>query len=177
MANWKRAVTAIGSAVVALITLIPGEAFAQRGGGFHRGPVFVGRPAYISPYYGFGFGYGFAPYWGPWGVPYAFAPPGGIDMGAALIAGFGAVDMNVKPGEAEVWIDGKFVAEAKDLDGYPTYLWLPEGAHRIAIYKGGYEKFDEEIDVRRGMRKDLKVRLDKGESDPPGQRPEKQKQN
>lgn len=177
MANWKRAATVIGAAVLALITLIPGEAFAQRrGGGSHRGPVFVGRPAYISPYYGFAFGYGFAPYWGPWGVPYAFAPPGGIDMGAALIAGFGAVDMNVKPGEAEVWIDGKYVAEAKDLDGYPSYLWLAEGPHRVVVYKGGFASFDEEIDVRRGLRSDLKVRLEKGDAQPPGLRPGKVKQ-
>ena len=178
MAIWKRAVTVIGPvAVLALITLSPREAFAQRRGGSHRGPVFVGRPVYASPYYGFGygFGYGFAPYWGPWG-PYAYAPPGGIDMGAALIAGFGAVDMNVKPGEAEVWIDGKYVAEAKDLDGYPSYLWLSEGPHRVVVYKGGFASFDEEIDVRRGIRSDLKVRLEKGDAEPPGLRPGKTKQ-
>jgi len=143
---------------------------------YRRGPAFVGGFGFYGfPYFGFGYGYGYG--FGPYGAPFAYYPEGGLDMGAALVAGYGAVDLNAKPGEAEVWVDGKYVAEAKDLDGYPTYLWLPEGAHRIAIYKGGHERFDEEIDVRRGMRKDLKVRLDKGESDPPGLRPEKQKQN
>lgn len=172
MELWKRAVAVLGpAAVLALITLSPREALAQGRGGFHRGPVFVGRPVFVSPYFGFGYGYGFGPYWGgPWG-PYAYAPPGGIDMGAALIAGFGAVDMNVKPGEAEVWIDGKFVAEAKDLDGYPSYLWLAEGPHHVVVYKGGFASFDEQIDVRRGIRSDLKVRLEKGDAQPPGQRP------
>ena len=173
MAFWKRTVAVVGpAAALALITLSPQEAFAQGRGG-HRGPVFVGRGVYASPY--FGFGYGFGPYWGPWG-PYAYAPAGGIDMGAALIAGFGAVDLNVKPGQAEVWVDGKYVAEAKDLDGYPSYLWLSEGPHRIVVYKGGFASFDEEVDVRRGIRSDLKVRLEKGDAQPPGQRPGKTKQ-
>jgi len=94
-------------------------------------------------------------------------------MSAAFTAGYGAVDLNVKPGSAEVWVDGKFVAEAKDLDGNPSYLWLPESAHRVTVYKGGYTRFEEEIEVQRGHRKDLRVRLEKGESEPPGVRPGK----
>jgi hypothetical protein len=168
MPFWKRAITVVGpaAALVLITTLSPGDALAQGRGG-HRGFAFVGRGFYGPS---LGFGYGFGPYWGPWG-PYAYAPGGGIDMGAALIAGYGAVDMNVKPGQAEVWVDGKYVAEAKDLDGYPSYLWLAEGPHRVVVYKGGYANFDEEIDVRRGIRSDLKVRLEKGDAQPPGQRP------
>ena len=67
-----------------------------------------------------------------------------------------------------MWVDGKFVAEARDLDGYPSYLWLPEGAHHVVVYKGGYVRFEEDIEVQRGYRKDLKVRLEKGDSEPPG---------
>jgi hypothetical protein len=44
----------------------------------------------------------------------------------------------------------------------------------VTIYKGGYQKFEEEIDVRRGTRMGLKVRLERGESEPPGQRPGKE---
>jgi hypothetical protein len=50
----------------------------------------------------------------------------GIDMGAALIAGFGAVNMNVKPGEAEVWIDGQKVGETPIGN-----LSVSVGAHEI----------------------------------------------
>jgi hypothetical protein len=39
--------------------------------------------------------------------------------------------------------------------------------------KGGYARFEDEIEVQRGYRKDLKVRLEKGESQPPGVRPGK----
>ncbi len=43
-----------------------------------------------------------------------------------MIAGFGAVDVDAKPNRADVWVDGKYVGEARDLDGYPS-LTLPAG--------------------------------------------------
>ena len=114
-----------------------------------------------------------APYWGPWlgPGPYGFRPEGGIDPNLAMLAGWGAVDLNVKPGRAEVWVDGRYYGEARDFDGYPAYLWLPEGSHRVTVYKGGYVKFEETIDVQRGLKRDLKLRLEKGESEPPGEKP------
>jgi hypothetical protein len=124
---------------------------------------------YYSPYFAFGYGPYFGPYWGP----FPYTPPGGIDMNVALAAGLGAVDLNVKPGNAEVWVDGRYYGEARDLDGYPSFLWLADGAHHVVVYKGGYASFDEPIDVQRGVRKELKVRLEKGQSEPPGQKPGK----
>jgi hypothetical protein len=162
-------------AAVLLFSLTEAEAHGRavaRGG---HGPVVV-RGFYGGPAFGFGYG-GFGyPFWGPyaygWG-PYPYPPGGGIDLGAALVAGYGAVEFDAKPGQAEVWVDGKFVAEARDLDGYPSYLWLAEGPHKVTVYKGGFERFEEEIDVRRGVHRELKVRLPKGEAQPPGQRPDK----
>lgn len=148
----------------------PAEAHG-RGGRGHAG--FRGGGFYRSPYLGFGFG----SYWGPWGYygPYAPRPEGGLDMNFAMLAGFGAIDLNVKPGAAEVWVDGRFVAEARELDGYPSFLWMQEGEHRVQIYKGGYLTFDERVAVQRGVRQELKVRLEKGDSQPPGVRPQKSK--
>ena len=100
-----------------------------------------------------------------------FYPPGGVDLNAAMVAGYGGVDLNVKPNRADVWVDGKYVGEARDLDGSPTYLWLAEGPHRIAVHKGGYLVFDEPIEVRRGMLTELKVRLQPGDSPAPGTKP------
>jgi hypothetical protein len=157
--------SAVGASVPA-----PVEAHSRGG---RRGPVIVVRRGFGSP---FGFGSYFGPY-GPYAYgpdayrPYAYGPVGGVDLNVAMMAGYGGVQMNVKPGQAEVWVDGKFIAEAKDLDGYPSYLWLKEGVHKIVVYKGGYERFEEEIHVQRGFKKDLRVRLEKGESDTPGRRP------
>jgi len=130
---------------------------------------------YYGPYhryYRFGWGSYFGPHYDPYFRPLPYEPPGGIDMNVAVLAGLGAVELDVKPGRAEVWADGKYVAEARDLDGYPSFLWLPEGAHHLVIYKSGYARFEQDIDVQRGIRKELKVRLEKGESEPPRQTPE-----
>ena len=68
-------------------------------------------------------------------------------------------------------VDGRYVGEARDLDGYPTYLWLADGEHRLQVWKGGFKLFDDSIDVRRGMRSEIKLKLEPGESSPPGPKP------
>jgi hypothetical protein len=164
----NRVGTAVASAMLltAVGAMLPASAQAYPRGGGHRGPVFFGGRGFYGPYYGYG------PFYGAYGYgPYAYGPAGGIDLNVAMMAGYGGVDLDVKPGQAEVWVDGKFVAEAKELDGYPSYLWLKEGVHKVVVYKGGYKSFDEDIDVQRGFKKDLRVRLEKGESNAPGRRP------
>lgn len=171
----KRAGTlAAAAALASAALLLPQPAEAHGRGGFRGGPIFVGG-AFYGPHFGFGWG----PYWGwgPWAPYWGYGPyyRPAIDLNFAMMAGFGAVEMDVKPGQAEVWVDGKYVAEARDLDGTPSFLWLKEGAHRVQVYKGGYVTFDERIDVQPGVQKELKLRLEKGESEPPGTRPEKRK--
>lgn len=168
MTNGRRAGSALAAAAAltgALTVLPPGAEAHGRGGG--RRVVYVGGGFYgpwMSPWYGWGWG------WGPY-APAFYGPEGGVSMGAAMVAGVGAVDLNVKPNRADVWVDGKYVGEARDLDGYPSFLWLPEGEHRIAVHKGGYLVFDERIDVRRGMKTEIKLKLQPGDSPPPGAKP------
>jgi hypothetical protein len=166
MRDWKRR-TVVSAAALALIAFgVSREAAAHpRGHG--------GVAVYGGGFYGWGPWYGYGPYWGwGWGPYYpGFYPPGGVDMNAAMIAGFGAVELNVKPNRADVWADGRYVGEARDLDGYPSYLWLPDGPHRLQVYKGGYKVFDDQIDVRRGTRVEIKLKLEPGESEPPGLKP------
>ncbi len=168
MRDWKRSRrTVVAAVALALVALgVSREADAHpRGRG--RVVVYGGGFYGFNPWYGFGFG----PYWG-WGPYYpGFYPQGGVDMNAAMMAGFGAVELNVKPNRADVWVDGRYVGEARDLDGYPSYLWLADGAHRLAVHKGGFLVFDEEIDVRRGMKTEIKLKLQPGDSPPPGTKP------
>jgi hypothetical protein len=163
----------IGATIVAAAAILamglgaPGAAQAR---GF-RGRIV------IRPYVGFGFGPFWGPYWGsawwgPWGGywgPDGY-PERGPSLGEAMIAGFGALDMNVKPKQAEVWVDGSYVAEAQHLDGSPTYLWLKKGEHQIQVYKGGYVTFHDKVNVRAGTLTKLKVRLEKGASSPPSEK-------
>ena len=187
MTHWKRTGSIIAAAVFLtsglLLSGVPdAEARGVRG---HR-VVFVGG-VFHRPFFGFGIGFGpwgaFGP-WGPWYGPWAgYYGPGygrgyGIDtLAIAKMTGWGAVDLSVKPNRADVWVDGKYVAEARDLDGDPSYLWLEKGPHRLSIYKGGYKAFDEQIDVERGVLKQLKVRLEPGDSPPPGPKPSDKKDN
>ncbi len=170
MARARRAwlSAAVAVAMAGALAAVPAKAEAH--GHFGHGHVFAGGGFY--PW----FGYGFGPYWGwgwGWG-PYApgwYGPPGGVDMNYAMIAGYGAVNLNVKPNQADVWADGKYVGEARDLDGYPSYLWLEKGPHHVAVYKAGYKTFEEDIDVARGMKRELKLKLEPGDSLPPGPKP------
>jgi hypothetical protein len=66
-----------------------------------------------------------------------------------MVPGMGAVELNVKPNRADVWVDGRCRREARDLDGYPTHLARRRG-HHLQVYKGGFKLFDDQIDVRRG---------------------------
>jgi hypothetical protein len=162
-------VVAAAVALAAMTVSLPQEAEAggRRGS---QGPVFVYRGFYGYPH--FGLGPYWSPYWGAYWGPYTYRPEGGLDLNVAMLAGWGAIDLNVKPKQAEVWVDGKYVGEARDLDGHPSFLWLPEGVHRVTIYKGGHVSFDEELEVRRGQKQKLKLRLEQGASEPPGQKPE-----
>jgi len=168
MTNGKRAgsTLAVAVALTGALALQPPEAEAHGRGGGRR--VVYGGGGFYNPWFGFGASYG----WG-WGAypPGFYQPEGGVSMGAAMIAGMGAVELNVKPNRADVWVDGKYVGEARDLDGYPSYLWLADGGHRVAVHKGGFLVFDEQIEVRRGMKTEIKLRLQPGDSPAPGTKP------
>ena len=157
--RWQTLLAA-ATILAGIIAMYPTTAEAH---GFH-GRIIVGG------FYGGPFGpwayYGPAPYW--------YAPTwarGGFNPTMAAAADLGAVDLNVKPGSAQVWVDGRFVAEARDLDGSPNLLWLREGPHHLVIYEGGYRSYEDDIAVQLGQKTDLKVHLDKGNSPPPGMRP------
>jgi hypothetical protein len=168
MTNGKRAGLTVAVAVAltgALALQAPRAEAHGRAGGRH---VIYGGGGFYNPWMGFGPSWG----WG-WGAypPAYYQPEGGVSMGAAMIAGMGAVELNVKPNRADVWVDGKYVGEARDLDGYPSYLWLAEGEHRVAVHKGGFLVFDEPINVQRGMKTQIKLKMQPGDSPPPGPKP------
>ena len=159
----------LGSVIVAAMAVgaaplgLPASAEAHG----HHGGVYVGVG--FGGFYGWGPYWGWGPWWGwgwgPW--PYAYGAPGGATLGYAMMSGMGGLDLSVKPKQAEVWVDGRYVAEARDLDGDPSYLWLKGGAHHVVVYKAGFRSFDENVDVNVGMLRELKLKLEPGESQPP----------
>jgi hypothetical protein len=162
---------AVAVSLAATMALAPRSAEAHGRGGRGRSVIVGG---FYGPYFGLGWSPFFDPFWGPYPGAY-YRPAGGVDMNVAMIAGVGAIDLDAKPNRADVWVDGEYVGEARDLDGYPSYLWLKPGAHRIAVYKGGYRTFEETVLVQRAMKRTLKVRLEPGDSAPPGPKPQDDK--
>jgi hypothetical protein len=173
--SWKQIVVTASAAFAIAGFALMAPSNAQARGSHRGGRVVVGGDFFIGP--GFGWGWGWGPFYHPYGYlpygPYAYSGTARADLNAAAIADLGAVDLHVKPGNAEVWVDGKYVAEARNLDGDPSYLWLKEGAHKLSIRKGGYESYTTQVDIRRGVKRDLKVRLRETEEETPAtERPE-----
>jgi hypothetical protein len=138
-----------------------------RGGGHHR----YYDPWYWYPYryswwlgyYGYGsYGYGYGPYAGPYG--YGHYPP--VYPARASRAN-GALDLDLKPGDTQIYLNGQLIGTADDFDGWPEYLWLEEGDYHFIFYKQGHESIVREYKVLPGVVIDVEDRLERGESPPP----------
>ncbi|HUP21348.1 MAG TPA: PEGA domain-containing protein [Thermoanaerobaculia bacterium] len=111
------------------------------------------RPYYRWPYYARPFGY-----YGAWGYPAYY---GGYYRDE-LAPDAGALDLNIKPKRAEVWVDREYLGVVDSYDGFPRYLWLREGKHRLVVYLEGYETFAREVTVRPGEVLGIRYKLREG---------------
>ncbi|HSS45741.1 MAG TPA: PEGA domain-containing protein [Thermoanaerobaculia bacterium] len=73
----------------------------------------------------------------------------------------GAIDTDVSPEEARVYLDGRYIGIADDFDGYPDYLYLRRGHYRLEFKLDGYETKTVEIDARPGTKLDIDEKLHK----------------
>jgi hypothetical protein len=150
-------------AALAFLLLLPiagaGPAGAGHGSGFS---VSVGfhypfhyRYAHFRPYV-------YYPYYYPYALGWAYLP-----AGEPARRDIGAIRLKVKPKKTEVFLDGEYVGRAGQYDGYPGYLWLPGGNHKLTFYKDGFRTFSREFEVRPGMITDVRIVMETGESRPP----------
>lgn len=138
------------------------------GGGHHHGGH--RRYGYRGGYYGWGGYYGGWGGWWPWWSP---------GYGTTVIVerdrygygyggdGSGALDTDISPENAQIFVDGEYVGEADDYDGFPTFLWLPRGTYDVAFYLPGYQTIVRQYTVRPGVVIDVEDRMTPGESIPP----------
>ncbi|MEO8274903.1 MAG: PEGA domain-containing protein [Thermoanaerobaculia bacterium] len=94
------------------------------------------------PSYGW---YGSPGYWGGgggWGYTNVYPSPG---------ATHGALDLDVSPENAQVFIDGELVGVADDFDGFPDFLWLEKGAYDVVIFAPGYQTISRQISIYPGL--------------------------
>jgi len=109
----------------------------------HYGYSRYGR--YSHGYWG---GVGFYPYYGYYG--YGWWPSVDVYRHRPYYArsqSLGALDLDVRPEKAEVFVNGRYAGLADNFDGFPTYLWLEEGSYEISFYKEGFETLTREIKV------------------------------
>jgi hypothetical protein len=118
--------------------------------GFRGGRRIIVRPSF---HWGWGWGYpygyyGYSPYYygGYYRRPYGGYPS----------PEWAAIDTDVSPESARVFLDGTYVGTADDFDGHPDFLYLKRGRYRIEFRLPGYEDQKIEIQARPGM----KLRLD-----------------
>ena len=125
---------------------------------------------YYDPFYCSSYSYGF------WGVPFFHASGRGVYPRSGRMVRYavyddpqGAIDVNVKPKDTEVFLNGRYLGTSGDFDGWPRYLWLSDEVHELIFYKPGYETVVREVEIVRGEVIDLKMRLQVGLETPPEQ--------
>jgi hypothetical protein len=154
--NSKRLVL-FGCACITAVMLWPADAAAQYRGYYRRPPVhstFVISAGFYRPYYYGGFyspfyspfysGF-YAPFYGGF-YPYAYGGYPGYYYGPS----WASARLEVKPRDAQVFIDGYYVGVVDQFDGVFQRLDLPTGAHELAIYLAGYRTYREKALFRPG---------------------------
>ncbi len=116
-----------------------------------RGHIFIGPRIFVYPY---------DPYWYPYDPYWYRYPPSPPN--------WGYVDTDVEPEEAKVYLDGKYAGTADDYDGFPRYLSVQLGSHKIEFKMEGYEPFSQELYINPGQMININFKMVKaaGEKEP-----------
>jgi hypothetical protein len=143
--------------VVAMAALWPATAHAQRRGfrGGFRGPVVVVGGYYHGPFWYDPFWYD--PFWAPWyPYPYEFYAYDGprYNHGAE-------VRVQVKPKDAQVFVDGYYTGIVDDFDGVFQRLHVVPGEHEIVLYLPGYRTVHQKLSLAPGSSYKLHYAMEK----------------
>lgn len=133
--------------------------------------------------YRYGYGYPYSPYrwwWGFWGPAYHYpyyypfyypyhypfySPVYRATYSVSASGGaIGALDLNIKPKKAGVYVDGYYIGKAKRYDGYPGYLWLEKGTYEVTFYLAGHQTLTQNLTIRPGAVIDVRFELAPGEA-------------
>jgi len=90
-------------------------------------------------------------------------PAAGMPPGPQLAV----VSIDVRPKDARVHLDDRFVGRARYLDGKPGYLYLEPGTYDLELRIDGYRTVLVELDATPSCRYDLKHRMEKARQSVP----------
>jgi hypothetical protein len=127
--------------------------FGAFGLGYFYYDPYLWAPYGYNPYYsvsvGVGVGYGpfyaggvYSPY--PY-APYAYGPGYGY-YGSAV----GSLRIQVKPKDAEVYVNGYYAGHVDDFDGAFQALDLQAGSYRIEVRAPGFEPLEFNVQIQPG---------------------------
>jgi hypothetical protein len=74
--------------------------------------------------------------------------------------GTGRLRLEIEPSDASVYLDGRFVGTAIDLQRARNGLRLEPGEHRIAVVRPGHQAEEQEFTVAAGQEVELEFELD-----------------
>jgi len=133
----------------------------QAGDG-HHGDFFP----YYYPYYRW-YPWGWWGGWGGWGYPYGPYYPWGMGAywyGEQVRPDMGALDLDIRPEEAQVYLDGHMIGIADNFDGWPRHLWLEEGTYDLVFFLEGFETIARQYTIYPGLVIDVEDRMVQGEA-------------
>lgn len=151
-------------ACLAAGALWPADAAAQRRGGYRpvvrvRPAIVVSagyyRPHYYTPFFYSGF---YGPFYSGWDPFYAQYPyPRGY---YGYSGNWASARIEVKPRDAQVYLDGYLVGMVDQFDGVFQRLDLPTGEHEIEVYLRGYRSYRQRTLFRPGESYHFKAMLE-----------------
>lgn len=149
----------VSAAVIAgALTLAAHDASAQgrgrRGGGAHTVRIVPGPVLY----YGYGL---YDPFWAPMWSPFWgwYGPYGPWDRVGAYDPNLSSARLQVKPKQAEVYVDGYLAGTVDDFDGALQRLNVPAGEHAITLYLEGYQTLTQNVLFRPRATVNIKYEL------------------
>lgn len=124
--------------------------------GYHGYRYGYYSPYFYRPYWGFyGYGWGY-PYYGGYGYGYGYPAYSGYYYG------YGEVKLDVKPKEAQVFLDGDYVGSVDDFNSWYQKMNVEPGKHRIVIRAQGYQPYSMDLRVLPGQSYKIKQQMHPG---------------
>ncbi len=74
--------------------------------------------------------------------------------------GLSAYDVNIKPKDADIFLDGVYVGKADDFDGSPKFLIVKPGTHTITAKREGYKTYTVRVSINPGEQINLNKHLE-----------------
>ncbi len=74
--------------------------------------------------------------------------------------GLSAYDVNIRPKDADIFLDGLYVGKADDFDGSPKFLVVKPGTHTITAKRDGYKTYTVRVPIEPGEQINLNKHLE-----------------